>query len=140
MRKSIITKIAALFILAMTFTACNKYEEGSNFSVISAKSRVANEWKLSKATAENNGVSADITSTQTISATKDGAYTQTTTFAGINFSESGTWAFNDDKTSLIMTEADGDVFTATIKKLKKDEMTLVDVDGNTTYTYEYITQ
>ena len=140
MTKSIIIKIAALFIVAVTFTACNKYEEGSNYSLISKKSRVANEWKLNRATAENSGVTADITTTLTLSTTKDGTFTRTATIATIDFAETGNWVFNDDKTSLIMTDSDGDVFTGTIKKLKSDEMTLVNVDGSTTYTYEYVTK
>jgi hypothetical protein len=139
MKKSILTKLFAFGLLAVVFTACNKYEEGSNFSLISAKARVANIWKVKSITANGTDITSLNTVTQ-IEATKDGNYNVTYTVLGVSTTDEGTWAFNDDKTEIITTDSNGDATSATIVKLKKDEMKTSRTDTGITYVTELETK
>lgn len=138
--KSSLTKIAFLFLVAVSFTACDKYEEGSNFSLLTAKMRVVNHWKLTKITGTNGNTTYDATGNfpSTILKIKDdNTYEVTYTVGNFNTSDNGTWEFNSDKTSLIATDNGGDIINYTIIKLKNKELTLEYVDGSTTYVAEY---
>ena len=121
MKKSIAFKLFAFALVALMVASCSKYEEGSKFTVLTKKSRVANTWELSALTA--NGT--DIISLSTVSqivATKDGAWTVTYTVGNLSSDDVGTWAFSDDKTQLIVVDAAGDSQTSDIVKLKANEM------------------
>jgi hypothetical protein len=137
----LIMKTSALLMFALAMvavTSCNKYEEGSNFSLLSAKARIVNNWKVVKVTFENSGFTTTSTPDIKIAIKKDNTYTTTYTSGSTSYSESGTWAFNSDKTQVIFTDADNDSMTSTIVKLKNKELTLENVDGSTTTTVEYI--
>jgi hypothetical protein len=138
MKKRFGLKVLAFAALALVMTACNKYEEGANFSFLSAKSRVANIWKVDKIT--SNGV--DVTSLvpiDQIEATKDGKWNVTSTVV-VTVVDEGTWAFNSDKTELITTDSNGTATTATIVKLKKDEMKLSSTENGVTTVWELVTK
>jgi hypothetical protein len=137
MKRSITLKMMVFALVSLAITACSKYEEGSKFTVMTKKSRLVNEWNITKFTTTYSGVSNTETVTgMAVSIKKDNTYTMTYTSNGSSFSESGTWAFSDDKEKLIMTDADGDISTSTIVLLKNKEMKLKDVNGE----YETITE
>ena len=134
MKKSIGIKLFAFALLAVAITACSKYEEGSKFTVLSKKARMANTWTLSSLTV--NEVSQAISGTNTMLLTKDGSATTTWASGGFSVSEQGTWVFSGNKEELIVTDSDGDVETYTIIQLKNKDLKLkqVNTTGSTTIT------
>lgn len=140
MIKSTITKLALLFIVAVSFTACDKYEEGANVSLLTAKMRVTNVWTSSAFTYETAlGTSTSSTSVLTIE--KDGNFTAVTTLSPLPASTTtGTWGFNSDKTQLLLTDGNS-VDTWDIIKLKNKELKLKQVGSflgsETITTIEY---
>ncbi len=101
MKKSTILKTFGLLSLLFVFAACNKYEEGANFSLRTAKGRLANTWTLVKVT--DDGVEETITGTTTFKFEKDGAYEYNYTDGTNSISLTGTWEFNSDKTKVKIT-------------------------------------
>ena len=139
----LIMKTSAMLMFALTLVAissCNKYEEGSNFSVLSAKARLVNNWKVVKATYENSGFSTTSTPNMTVAIKKDNTYITTVTSGSSSYSVNGTWVLNTDKTQVTFVESDGDTSIYTIVKLKNKELTLRIVEGSTTTTIEFIQQ
>ncbi|MCJ8290677.1 MAG: hypothetical protein HRT58_13515 [Crocinitomicaceae bacterium] len=140
MIKSTLTKIALLFIVAVSFTACNKYEEGANISLLTAKMRVTNVWTSSAYTYETAlGTSTSTTSVLTVD--KDGSFTNVVTVSPLPSSTTtGTWGFNSDKTQLLLTNGNT-VSTWDIVKLKNKELKLTQtgsfLGSATTSTVEY---
>ncbi len=140
MIKSIFTKLAFLFIVAISFTACDKYEEGANYSLLTAKMRITNSWVSSSYTYETVlGTTTSSTSELTIE--KDGSFTQVTTVSPFPASTTtGTWGFNSDKTQLLLTNGNT-VDTWDIIKLKNKELKLKQIGSvlgsETTATIEY---
>jgi len=140
MIKSTITKLSLLFIVAVSFTACDKYEEGANVSLLTAKMRVTNVWTSSAFTYETAlGTSTSSTSVLTIE--KDGNFTAVTTLSPLPSSTTtGTWGFNSDKTQLLLTNGNS-VDTWDIIKLKNKELKLKQVGSflgsETITTIEY---
>jgi hypothetical protein len=136
--------LVALLALTAVVSSCNKYEEGSNFSLISAKGRMAGQWKLTSYTV--NGT--DYTSSAgdyTVTIDKDGTYSGTAVYTvlGTQFTDnfSGNWEFNSDKTTVSMTETGSSTAEVyTIVELKNKEMKLKQVDGNTTHLTTYTAQ
>lgn len=143
MIKSTLTKLAFLFIVAVSFTACNKYEEGANYSLLTAKMRVTNSWVSSSYVYETAaGTSTSNTSELTIE--KDGTFSHTVTISPFPASTTtGTWGFNSDKTQLLLTEGNN-VDTWDIIKLKNKELKLKQTGSilgtETTTTIEYNAQ
>lgn len=136
--------LVALLALTAVVSSCSKYDEGSNFSLISAKGRMAGDWKLSSYTVDG----ADYTSsmgTVNVTIDKDGTYKGTAVYTvlGTPFTDNfdGTWEFNSDKTTVSLKETgstSAEVYT--IIELKNKEMKLQQVDGNTTYLTTYVAQ
>jgi hypothetical protein len=127
--------VAFLALTMVIVSSCSKYEEGSKFTLLTAKARVTGDWTTTAITV--NGTSQDLTGTSfTSSFKKDGTYTSSSsyTFGGSTFTtdDNGTWEFNSDKTTISKTDSDGDVSTATITMLKNKMMKLKTVDGSFT--------
>jgi hypothetical protein len=139
MKRIMKTSVLLMFALTMVaVTSCNKYEEGSNFSLLSAKARLVNTWTLTKVEYNGNDVTGSYPGVKT-ELKKDNTYTTTFTLGSLSTQESGTWDFNSDKTALIITpngETANDA--ATIVMLKNNMLKLKDVDGSNTtiITYE----
>ena len=122
--KRLISLFSVAVVALLVVSSCDRYEEGSNFSLITAKGRFSNTWTMSKITTESGGVTADVTSwysTYTLTTNKDGSYTRVENII-LETTETGTWTFNDDKTQVTMTDEDGDVIVATLIKLKNKEL------------------
>lgn len=131
-----------LAIVAFTFNSCNKYDEGANFSFLSAKSRLVNVWKVDKITYTVGSTSTTATDDNVLTINKDGSGNSSGTILGIPYSIDGSWSFNSDKTTLTLTP-DNSAYsteTYTIIKLKKDELSLQQVDGNTTTRTDFVTK
>ena len=135
MKKSTLLKAFGLLTLLFVFTACNRYDEGSNFSLLTAKARLANTWTVSSISYTLGSTTTQVTGTSgTITIEKDGNWNSsfTYTFLGqqVTETQTGTWVFNDDKTQVITTDSDGDTQTMTIVKLKNKELALTTTDNN----------
>lgn len=135
MKKSTLLKAFGLLTLLFVFTACNRYDEGSNFSLLTAKARLANTWTVSSFSNTLGSTTTQVTGTSgTITIEKDGNWNSsfTYTFLGqqVTETQTGTWVFNDDKTQVITTDSDGDTQTMTIVKLKNKELALTTTDNN----------
>lgn len=141
MKKALLTKILALSFLVALVASCNKYEEGSNFSFISAKGRLANTWTLSSSMyTSSNGSSTTTTgfSAMTVTFTKDGNFDLSYTFWGIDVVRDGNWQFNSDKTSVILTYSDNsDTETWNLIKLKNKELKVTSDDANGSFTFDF---
>lgn len=127
-------KLSLLAVVLVTvLTSCSKYAEGPSFTLVSAKSRLANTWTVS-AILDADGT--DMTSTwlpsgsewvQEISKEGTWSSTYTYTYSGVTYTdtETGTWAFSDDKLQLYSTDSAGTSSdTSNILKLTTSELWL----------------
>jgi hypothetical protein len=129
--------IYALLILAgLQFASCGKYEEGPGFSLRTKTDRLAGEWTIEKMTIDGEDftafVAAFITSTEF---TKDGDYiVKGTDWDGTTFEDKMKWEFSDDKSDLVITNADGSKSNIEILRLTNSEFwgKEVDTDGSVT--------
>lgn len=139
MKKSFFYASLALVAMMFVISSCNRYEEGANFSLLSAKARLVNTWTVASSTYESGGNSTSNTgfSEVTVTFSKDNTYTYSGKYLGIPFSESGDWAFNSDKTTVVMTEDNGDVETWALIKLKNKELKVSTSLNNGTLTFEF---
>ena len=107
MKKILSVSFVALLATTTLTTSCGKYEGGPGISLLSKKSRLVNDWQMTKYT--KNDVDQDISGvTSKMSIKKDGTYTgsYSYTFMGqqFNSTSSGTWELSDDKTKLLTLE------------------------------------
>ena len=117
-----------LAILTLPLVACNRYEEGSNFSFLTAKARAVGEWTVSNITTDGVDVTDNFPGVQ-VSIKDDNTYKITFSVFGFETYENGTWAFNDDKTRFIMTSSIGNVSDRKIIMLKDKMMKLEEVNA-----------
>jgi len=135
MKKFIIAGLIAVTGIAFTATSCGKYEDGPKLSLLTKKSRLANEWVLESY--EANG--SDQTSTMQAflgndyvwTIEKDGGYTQVSSTNGINVS--GTWEMGEDKDDVTFRPSSGSSTTFRILRLKSKELWLRYTNSNGTY-------
>jgi hypothetical protein len=128
MKQSSKIALFSLAFLALAVTSCNKYEEGSNFTVYTKKARIVNEWTL-ESYQVNNVVYTEPTSLVTkYTFNTDGSYMQAISSAAIGSSvlnTSGKWAFSSDKTKLLLTASGNNYSTEfIIVALKNKELKL----------------
>jgi len=71
--------LAALFISTLLFSSCNKYSEGPNYSMLTRKARLCNDWELKAYSISGNNAFDQDYSTK-LSIDKDGTYSMSTTF------------------------------------------------------------
>jgi hypothetical protein len=136
--------LVALLALTAVVSSCSKYDEGSNFSLISAKGRMAGDWKLSSYTVNGSDYTSSM-GTVNVTIDKDGTYKGTASYvvfgSTVTDNFDGTWEFNSDKTTVSMKETGSSTAEVyTIIELKNKEMKLQQVDGNTTYLTTYVAQ
>lgn len=131
-------KFLGIAILAIIAVSCDKYEEGSNFSLLSAKNRLVNSWSLTKITLTSGSVSSESTSDeQIITFENNNTFVSQGNFSGFNVEENGVWNFNNDKTELTTNDGNGNVTTFKILKLKNDELALSTDISLGTLRYDY---
>lgn len=135
MKRILSLGLVALFASTLLLSSCSKYDEGSNFTLLSKKSRMVNNWHLMSARVGGFEINLSGTSTH-LELSKDGSakYTETYTVLGTIYEgiTNGTWEFNDDKSKLVLTETGASVSDEiTILKLTKDEMKTEQIDPST---------
>jgi len=133
-------KILVLALLSLTVVSCGKYEEGPGFSLISKKNRITNTWILSKV--EVNGLDETPSSssyTMKITLKEDETVTAEYTVFTLPYTITGTWAFNSDKSALILTDNTG-TSTNTIVRLTNKEMKLREISNGDTTTNTFVVQ
>lgn len=137
MRKSILLTFSLIALVSVIVSACSKYEEGPKFTLASKKSRLKGDWKLIGRTI--NDESEDISDlSYFIYIEKDGSYSTDWTVDSFYIHDTGHWKFSDDKTGLILTDADGDQYLYRILKLTKDELKLKDEQSSTEIVSSYL--
>ena len=129
-------------VLAISLTACNKYEEGSNFSLISKKSRATNNWKLTSWFVDgDDNTEFGSTIVKEVNLRDNGGATITSEFfPGLITTTDGSWAFNGSKTHILLTNADGEITAYKIIKLKKDEMKVEYTSNSKLNVQEYVSK
>ena len=137
MRRS--TYILILFIGSILLS-CNKYEEGSNFSLLSARARFINTWNMRKAESTYQDVTSDITTMypQTeLQIYKSGGFSRILTTQNGTFSDEGSWVLNDDRTKVILKVQGQDDEEYEFVRLKNKTMKWRYQEGSVTYTIEF---
>ena len=140
-KKTTMKKVFGILMIVaatMTISSCAKYDEGSNFTLLSAKSRVINVWTVSAWTADGNDI-LSFNVVDQIDVQKDNIVQVTSTVLGTT-TDTGTWMLSDDKATITFTNSAGDVTTYTILKLTKDEMKLSNTTNNVTYIMTLVTK
>ena len=120
-----------LFILlfgALSLFSCNRYDEGSNFSLLTAKARAVGEWVVTSITVNGQDITNTFPSVKA-SIKDDNTYVLSFSVFGFKTYENGSWAFNDDKTRFIMTSEDGNVSDRRIIMLKNKMMKLEEINA-----------
>jgi hypothetical protein len=134
-----------LAMIAMTIlltTSCNKYPEGSKFTLLTAKMRLVKTWTQVSDNFSNSTFTNEETGYSDIMVTfgKDNTYNFSGKWNSISFEENGTWEFNDDKTTITLTENPtngSNVQVWTIVKLKNKELKVSRSDNGFTHTIEF---
>jgi hypothetical protein len=131
-------KLSILFaaFAVMFLVSCGKYEDGPGFSLRSKAGRVAGSWTYDKAFINNVDVTSLFYSSDVISTlefTKDGAYTETETYAGQTDTDGGKWEFTNSDENIKITYNDGYVNEYKILRLTNTEMWWSETDGTDTY-------
>lgn len=106
-----------------TFSGCSKYEEGSNFTLLTKKMRLTNKWKLTSNMV--NGIETfDGSYTYILNMEKDGSgYIEISTSLGTERTD-GTWELSSDKEDLILKDDEGNTTTYEIIQLKANDLKL----------------
>jgi uncharacterized membrane protein len=129
--------ILMIVAATMTISSCAKYDEGSNFTLLTAKSRIVNVWKVSAWTANGNNILA-LNTYEQFDVKKDNTIAVTENVFGTT--DNGTWAFNDDKSMFIWTKSNGNINEYTILKLSKDEMKISSTSAGVEYIMTLVTK
>ncbi len=132
----------ALFSLLLLFvSSCGKYEEGPNFTLLTKKARMVGTWELTSST--SNGTTVDLTQfSAKYLLSKDGSYAFSSTLIvfgiPVPLSETGNWAFSEDKLQLLLTPDNStNVNAVTILKLTNKELKTTYVDNGNTMVNTY---
>lgn len=100
LKKNLIMRIAfaALFISTLFLSACNKYSEGPNFSALTRKARICNDWELTAYSIDGDNA-FDASNTTKLSIDKDGTYSISVTSNELGQIQgeysNGRWEFAD---------------------------------------------
>jgi hypothetical protein len=134
MKRILSLGLFALFASTLLLSSCSKYDEGSNFTLLSKKSRMVNNWHLMSANVDGFEINLSGISKH-LELSKDGSakYTESYFIIGQTLEEItyGTWEFNDDKSKLVLTETGATISDEyTILKLTKDEMKTQQIDAS----------
>ncbi|HLW29681.1 MAG TPA: glycoside hydrolase family 43 C-terminal domain-containing protein [Brumimicrobium sp.] len=129
--KNGIKLFVSILTLVFVLSACNKYEEGPKFSLLTKKARITGTWELEK-TVSSNGTVEYNNDEGDIVINKDGSYVLTVNGFGV----SGDWKFVKDKeyisvTVTILGNTKVDEFQ--ILRLKNKELWLKDSEGKVAY-------
>jgi hypothetical protein len=143
MKKVFILSVAVLLGTSAVVSSCSKYEEGPKLTLLSKKSRLTGDWKLSEQTL--NGTAQTLNGTSTMTISKDGTFKSAISYVllGQTYSSNinGTWEFSDDKTSILsIPSGQTTVDTLKIYRLANKELKFIDVNGSNTTISTYVPQ
>ena len=132
MKKTIFFSVLSLIVATTFLSSCSKYDEGSNFTLLTKKSRMVNNWHLTSITQDGLALNMSGISLH-MELMKDGSATNTLSYTvlGQTFNDvaTGTWEFNDDKSKLVLTETGATVTDDyTILKLTNSELKVQQID------------
>lgn len=132
MKKIVQFGIFAFFASTILLSSCSKYEEGSNFTLLTKNSRMVNDWHLISQTENSftlnlSGVSSHL------SLRKDGSAKSTFSYTilGQTFTNEidGEWSFSSDKSKLVLVDASNNTTQEyTIVKLTNSELKVQQID------------
>lgn len=139
-------KYRFLFSLGLVFLlgACNKYNEGPAFSLLTRKARISNDWTLQSYTKDGTELFDVNAEEQNLSIEKDGSYSGTiiTTELGQlqSTSTNGTWTFENSQSDVNFLPAESLLgVTYEIILLKNKTMKIRQTDfNNVVYDWTYI--
>lgn len=118
-------KIFYVPLVSVMLIACTKYENGPDYSLLTKKERLSNNWTVSEAihqSGDNTDFHAVYVNYQ-FNIGADENYTMTyKPNGGDDYCELGTWAFNNDKTHFVTTSSSGKMVDYTILRLTKNEL------------------
>lgn len=131
-------KTLAIVSTLLLLFSCNRYPDGPEVSLLTAKTRLTNTWIINTAYENGEEKTADFNTVFagfTLDIKKDDNYTMSYhPFSVGDYNESGTWEFNDDKTHVIFRKANSsDVHDWRILRLKTKQLWAQFVDSSTTY-------
>ncbi|MFM6934381.1 MAG: hypothetical protein ACKOXP_02995 [Flavobacteriales bacterium] len=137
--------LSALFISTLFLSSCHKYSEGPNFSALTRKARLCNDWELKAySISGNNAFDADYTTKLSID--KDGTYSFSTTTNAIGQIQGqyshGRWEFADKDETLYFY---ADTTTKpthefSIKELRNKQLVIVEDIFQTGESHRYTYQ
>lgn len=128
-----ITLILAL-IAGVSFTSCNKYDDGPTISLLPKKMRLVNEWETEKVI--YNGVDQGTSASwenETLEFKSDGDCEYTSVSGSSSTSITGSWEFDNNKEDLKITTTILGINNITIYKilrLKSNELWLEHTSGS----------
>lgn len=142
-------KIIAILSLVFAFSACTYYEHGPVVSLKPAKSRIAGEWQLCDVRINDNTEHLILENESEIiyEFSEEGSLIVKTNNNSRSSSDviSGSWEFNEDKTSLIISVDNNNsdeiliIEEMTILRLTDEELWISD-ENSCTRNPEYITE
>ena len=137
--------IAALFISTLFFSSCHKYSEGPNFSALTRKARLCNDWVLKAySVSGNNAFNGDFITKLSID--KDGTYSYSTTTNALGQIQgtyaNGRWEFAEkDETLYFYTDTTSTpTHEFSIKELRNKQLVLVEDIFQTGESHRYTYQ
>lgn len=118
------------------FIACNKYEDGPDFSLRSKSERISKNWIVSTVYVNGADQTMGFNSKHPhyqLNIARDKQYSMTYELNPTElYVEKGTWNFNDHKTHVIFSNSDGKEVDYTIKRLDSKDLrfTRVNEEGH----------
>jgi hypothetical protein len=137
--------LAALFISTLIFSSCNKYSEGPNYSILTRKARLCNDWEL-KAYSVSGNNAFDVDYTTKLSIDKDGTYSISKTFNALGQIQgeysNGRWEFAEKDEALYFYEdtTSKPTHEFSIKELRNKELVIVEDIFQTGESHRYTYQ
>jgi hypothetical protein len=135
------TPVIALLFFALLFTACKKYPESQNFTILTPKDRFARNWILKSY--EKNGVTTEspVADLVTLLFKKNSTYSKTIVVGGVTAMELGRWNLSSGNANLEILPLDSTVIQETeILKLTTKEFKVREITGVSPITYTFVVQ
>jgi hypothetical protein len=137
--KRFLTLFLLVSVLAMVAPACSKYTNGPKFTLLTKKSRLANEWILTSYMINGNEFIESQPQIK-LALDKDETYSWSSTQTVLGQLQSqfdnGTWSLSDDKVSLLMLPKGEEIaISYTITDLRANKMVLSYYNKVTNITY-----
>lgn len=141
--QNLMKKAGFLFaIVALVFSSCKKYEDGPAFSLRTKAERLSNTWIINSASEDGVDKTSDFNSFYagySLTINKGNTYSLSYRILNVtDYSESGTWVFNEKKTHVFFNGNSNNGSDWTILRLKEKELwgQFTDNSSSTPHVYE----